>query len=260
MIKRILLVDDTPVTVAMVKNRLEKNGYLVTIATNGLEGLKETKNHDFDLIITDVIMPVMDGVDFYKALKINPKTSSIPIVIITDNEVFKNSFRTLGVEGFVPKPLDTTALINQIEASLKNKAKKNSQSNKVLVVGTDKAKVDEMLTIIAANGFQSNKADDSQDFFARALKIVPDIVMLDVLLHDVTPQETIHALKCFGRFRNLQILTFSCLPIDLNQNVNHDLIKKFQFAIKSCNSAGANHYIGRFSPTEFGTNFNKFLK
>ncbi len=70
MSKQILIVDDSPVVLAMLEDALVGMGYGVTAAANGEEGLKQVEARKFDLIITDLSMPVMDGISFVKAVKL----------------------------------------------------------------------------------------------------------------------------------------------------------------------------------------------
>src|SRR5512142_2827742 len=113
MSKKILIADDEPTVVALARQKLEEHGYLVETANNGRDAWNIIRSAPIDLIVLDVIMPVMDGVDVYKELKKNPRTAGIPIVIITDNRIFRESFQTLGVEHFLPKPLDAEKLLHK---------------------------------------------------------------------------------------------------------------------------------------------------
>ena len=115
MIKNILLAEDDRGTALLVRNFLQSKGYVVYPAGNGLEALKILSSYIVDLIITDVVMPEMDGVDLYEAVKKNPKTVDIPIIIVTDKQMFKESFTTLGVSNFVEKASDINALLERIK-------------------------------------------------------------------------------------------------------------------------------------------------
>jgi CheY-like chemotaxis protein len=113
--KRILIVDDAPVTITQIRRQLEEAGYIVSIAANGLEGMSVVSTYNVDLIITDIVMPVMDGVDFYKELKKNERTQSIPVMVITDSVVIKESFQALGVNEFIAKPIDGRDLLQRVQ-------------------------------------------------------------------------------------------------------------------------------------------------
>ncbi len=83
--KKILVVEDDKSVNAAMSAGLTNNGYLVTAKMNGAEGIEATNTNDFDVIILDLTMPKMDGLDVLKTLKANPKTKQIPVIIATNN-------------------------------------------------------------------------------------------------------------------------------------------------------------------------------
>ncbi len=123
--KYILIVDDEPTLLEFLDIYLSEEGYTVERASNGLEAIKMTEVHDYDAIITDVMMPVMDGIEFYKKLsEISPKFTERVIFIsgyiCTDKASFiKNTGRKL-----LPKPFQMT----EINAALDNIHKTESQT------------------------------------------------------------------------------------------------------------------------------------
>src|SRR5687768_14676909 len=80
--KRILLVDDDLTLSEMYAERLRAAGYSVTVAHDGEAGLKESKNKP-DLILLDIMMPKMNGLDVLKNLQGDPETAKIPVVLLT---------------------------------------------------------------------------------------------------------------------------------------------------------------------------------
>lgn len=83
MSKTILVVDDEEDVVEVLRMRLSKQGYQVEVACNGLEGLEFVKHHPVDLIILDIMMPVMDGTEMASHLKNEPRTETIPIIFLS---------------------------------------------------------------------------------------------------------------------------------------------------------------------------------
>ncbi|MBI3332752.1 MAG: response regulator [Candidatus Omnitrophica bacterium] len=81
--KRILLVDDEPELVEMLKIRLEANSYEVATALSGVEGLEAVARQKPDLILLDVGMPVMNGFEVLERLKADERTWGIPVVMLT---------------------------------------------------------------------------------------------------------------------------------------------------------------------------------
>lgn len=112
---KILVVDDESIVVDLLKEMLTNSGYSVVTAGNGREGLKRALDFTPDVIIADVLMPEMDGFIFYKELKLNQRTSKIPVIILTVRGKMEDTFRMLGVNGFIVKPYDTANLLSEIE-------------------------------------------------------------------------------------------------------------------------------------------------
>ncbi len=104
--KKILLVDDDPLLTKLYQSKLTQEGYEVFFAHNGLDGLALAKEKMPDLVLLDVMMPKMDGIDTLKELKKDPSTKKIPVVMLTnlgDNEYHVEGAKLLGAEEYLMK-------------------------------------------------------------------------------------------------------------------------------------------------------------
>jgi CheY-like chemotaxis protein len=81
---KILLVDDDPLIVRMYQTALSYQGYDIESAENGINALEKIKKTDFDMIIFDVMMPEMSGLDLLTAIKADPKYKNIPTIALTN--------------------------------------------------------------------------------------------------------------------------------------------------------------------------------
>lgn len=120
----ILLIEDNPDVRENTEELLELAGYNVITAENGKIGIKEAKENLPDLILCDIMMPVMDGYDVIYYLSIDPKTSCIPFIFLTAKSE-KADFRKgmeLGADDYLTKPFEEVELIKAIERRL-NKSK-----------------------------------------------------------------------------------------------------------------------------------------
>jgi len=84
--KKIMLVDDDPLIIRMYQNKLSTDGYNVVTAINGEEGVLKAKKEKPDLILLDLMMPKMNGVETLKLLKKESDTKDIPVIILTNLE------------------------------------------------------------------------------------------------------------------------------------------------------------------------------
>ena len=119
--KKILVVDDDSTLQTMLRMGLENCGYRVFLANNGREGLEKIQSEKLDLIITDILMPVMDGYTFYKEVRRNKATESIPVLMLTVKNNMRDALETLGVNFFLSKPFDPDQLLATISKLFSSK-------------------------------------------------------------------------------------------------------------------------------------------
>jgi len=104
--KTILVVDDDMINRKLLSVFIKKSGEFKTIeAENGLEALNIIKNEPIDLVLLDIIMPVMDGIDLLKVLKEDDKYKTIPVAILTTDDSKKNEALSLGATDVLIKPI-----------------------------------------------------------------------------------------------------------------------------------------------------------
>ncbi len=123
--KKILLVDDDPDFVEAVKVIVESGGYDVTVAYDGKEGLEAVAEDKPDLIVLDVMMPVMNGHEACAKLKADEATKSIPIILLTAvaDRVTTSTYTHRDMleseaEDYMPKPVEPDELLERIKSWL----------------------------------------------------------------------------------------------------------------------------------------------
>jgi CheY-like chemotaxis protein len=112
---KVLLVDDEPDFLTVIRARLSKAGYDVICAHHGRDAMDKLRIKSPDVIVSDVIMPVMDGIDFYQQLKNSAETRKIPVIIMSIKEHLEQNFRAVGVDDFLAKPFEAADLIKKIQ-------------------------------------------------------------------------------------------------------------------------------------------------
>jgi CheY-like chemotaxis protein len=249
MIKNILLVEDDRGTALLVSRQLTSKGYNVHTAGNGKEALKFLDSYAVDLIITDVVMPEMDGVDLYEHVKHDPATSWIPIIIVTDKQVYKECFSALGVENFVDKSSKISDLIDKIRKIATGTGPKRLP--KVLVTGGHETSVNDMVQVLKDRACLISIARNTSEILFKALFMEPRIVMMDAMFHDtVGAEEIIKALRCFGNLRYTKIITYISKQ-QVETGIDLSGLAFMEESIKTCQQAGAEATIGRFSKPNF---------
>jgi len=117
---KILVVEDDLTTVQLIEFLLKKNNFEVLIAYNGVEALRITREEKPDLILMDVMMPKMDGIEAIEKLKEDENTQDIPIIILSALGQEMDVMRGLqvGASGYIVKPFSPKELLDEIKAKL----------------------------------------------------------------------------------------------------------------------------------------------
>ena len=120
MSKRILVIEDDPASLRLMQYILERKGYEVLTAVNGLDGLKKARSEEPDLVILDVMLPGMDGFDICYHLRAEPQTAKLPILMLSAKarEVDRDTGLKVGADYYITKPVAPAEIISSVEALL----------------------------------------------------------------------------------------------------------------------------------------------
>ncbi len=118
--KRVLVVDDSTTETYQLSNILNKHGYEVVAATTGEAGVEMAKEQAPDLVLMDIVMPGINGFQATRQLSRNPKTSDIPVIMVTtkNQQSDREWSRKQGARGYLVKPVPEKELISTIETVL----------------------------------------------------------------------------------------------------------------------------------------------
>ncbi len=119
--QRILVIEDETNIQELLKYNLEKSGYKVTVMENGADGLEEAMENVPDLILLDLMLPGMDGLEVCKRLRMEKKTKKVPILMLTakSEELDKILGLELGADDYITKPFSIKELTARIRATLR---------------------------------------------------------------------------------------------------------------------------------------------
>lgn len=118
--ERILLVEDNAMNLDMLKRRLERRGFEVLVAQDGAEGVRVAVEAQPRLVLMDISLPVMDGWEATRQLKAHPRTSGIPILVLTAHALSTDRDKCFaaGADDYDTKPVDFKRLLDKIAALL----------------------------------------------------------------------------------------------------------------------------------------------
>jgi DNA-binding response OmpR family regulator len=122
--KKILIVEDDPSFSRAVCHIIEKEGYDVITAANGLTGLRMAKEDKPDLLILDVMLPGLDGFEICSRLRHEPQTARLPIIMLSakGQETDKTTGLKVGANEYLTKPVDRAVLLEKLTSLLAKEA------------------------------------------------------------------------------------------------------------------------------------------
>ncbi|MBK9602298.1 MAG: SpoIIE family protein phosphatase [Anaerolineales bacterium] len=126
---KILIVDDEPFNVDYLEQELEDLNYITATAVNGQDALEKIVSESPDLVLLDIMMPIMDGFSVLEKVKADPAIRNIPIIVISANNDLQSVVKgiQLGAEDYLPKPFEPTLLKARIQSSLEKKHLRDMQ-------------------------------------------------------------------------------------------------------------------------------------
>lgn len=207
----VLIVDDSRSALFAVKALLSPAGIHTVTASNALQGKEALGKEQFDLVITDVDMPNLSGLEFCQWVKSNPATAHIPVIVLSslDTDVdIENGFR-VGADAYVPKRLANKELIPRIESVMNTCT---FIKDKIILVVED-SKTIQMVTKqgLEDAGFKVVLADDGRHALDIIDDVAPDILLTDLNMPRVDGDALCRRLFNSDKYKFLPIVVMSSL-------------------------------------------------
>ena len=176
---KILVVEDDLVSAHMIKTRLCEQGYQVILAKTGEEGVKFAEQFLPDLILMDMVLPGIHGLDATIQIKKNQLTKNIPIFAITilNSPDFIKACYQDGICVFLRKPYDFKELLSHIN---RYTDKPQSKTKKILVINDDPAFVKSITTALKEHNYKVVSVADGMIKVDQVHSLKPDLILLDI--------------------------------------------------------------------------------
>jgi CheY-like chemotaxis protein len=214
----ILVVDDNALNLKLARLLLASKGYKIQTAETGLEALKLAEEIHPDLILLDIQLPGIDGLEVARRLKRNPATLDIPVVALTAYAMQgdEEKARAAGCDGYITKPIDTTKLPIQVRSYL-DALGQGKRSRSVLLVDDDPVQLKLQCLAFEKAGYDVASADDGASALEKAAHSRVDIIVSDVLMHRLDGFRLCQAVRSDSRLAGVPIVLVtsgSVLPAD----------------------------------------------
>ena len=223
--RKILVVDDATTEREILSFHLTQKGYEVLQAKDGLEGLKMMEQTPPDLMVLDINMPKMNGLEVYNKLLVEKKLSRFPIIIMTTRTELGTLFKDLNVDGFINKPLNAVKVLEEIGTVMRKRyapteaatisagattlKKKIEGTVKVLIVDDNKEHFREVLLEFASAGFSVSYAKDGLDAIEKLMGDLPHIILVKLGLSGLAGDVIIAKLKNMPRTMDIPCLLYT---------------------------------------------------
>jgi phosphate regulon transcriptional regulator PhoB len=134
---RILIVEDEPDISELVRYNLEKQGFATGSARNGQEAMRKVRSESYDLVVLDLMLPGMDGLEVCRAIRSDRVLSAIPIIMLTakSEEVDRVVGLEVGADDYVSKPFSPRELVARVKAVLRRSAREEAPGQKLMRAG-----------------------------------------------------------------------------------------------------------------------------
>ena len=233
--KTILVVDDEADLVAMMKSILEGKGFRVLTACNGEEGLKQLEQTSPHLIVLDMNMPKVSGIDFYQQIY-NPYTgkAKFPVLVLTARANLQVLFRDLNVDGFMTKPFEIDRFLDEVGLILEKRygergsfaRKANAGPKKVLIVEDDPAVFDKFVIGFINAGYSVTAAKTGSVAFDRVVADQPDLILIKLGLLDLPGDILATKLKHMPKTMDIPLILYTQKDGRLDSAVTNQLCRK----------------------------------
>jgi DNA-binding response OmpR family regulator len=199
--KTVLVIDDDSHIRELLHQELESDGYHVLEAGDGREALRQVERELPDLVILDVMMPEMNGFEVAAALRNDPQTLQVPIIMLSIIQDAQRGAR-VGVDRYLPKPMDTQVLLGEIASLLKQGVSRNQ----VLLIEEDLSASGLLAEALQAAGYEVSSAASVGEGVSQAAAHRVDLVIANALLAHA--HELVRTLRLTHGLENTYVLLY----------------------------------------------------
>ena len=192
----VLIVDDEPSIRRFLRHILESDGFLVMEARTGTDAVTMTERELPALVLLDLVLPDIDGFEVLSRLKEKETTKNIPVIILSIIEDGDKCFR-LGASDYLPKPINRELLVERVAhlVAASKPQRSPDEKAKILAVDDDDSVLRAVSTILSNHDFDVEIARNGKDGLELAIETMPDLIVLDLMMPEMSGHEVLLALK-----------------------------------------------------------------
>jgi len=215
--KTILIIDDEEDLRDTVEFHFKSKGFNVVTAMDGLDGLKKLETVRPDLIILDMNMPRMNGLEFYRKIEGKNGIPQYPVLVLTARANMEELFRSLDVDGFMAKPFELDELLNESKLIISKNSGLISiaagpgilRARRICIVENHHETLNKLAMAFMATGYIVNSAQSGASAIRRMTMDAPDIAVISLGLKDISGDVVIGKLHNIPELKNTKYILYS---------------------------------------------------
>ena len=215
---KILVIEDNPLNMKLVTNLLTINGYDVSEAQDAEMGIEAAKSLCPDLILMDVELPGISGLDATRRIRNDPKIRDVPIIALSANAMDEDRDKGLsaGCNDYITKPINIKTFVNRINHHLLKTRKQvlfnNAMSgHRILIVDDEPLNIKLLSALLISKGYQVLTAGDGKEAIRKVKNERPDLILLDIMMPGMDGFEATKFLKSDADTKNIPIILVTAL-------------------------------------------------
>ena len=214
--RKIMVVDDEPDLTQLIGFQFKAKGFEVQTAGDGLEALEKVHQFQPHLIILDMNMPRMGGIEFYSKICGKNGKPLYPVLVLTARANVQDLFKDLDIDGFIIKPFDIEQLVHEAELIIKKRSTAvpektivSRSGRKVCIVENDPKFFDQLTGIFLGEDYSVIPAKNGALAIEKMMKDVPDVALVHLGLPDIPGDLVILRLSQMAKTMEVKFILYT---------------------------------------------------
>lgn len=212
---KLLIIEDSLTQAKQLESMLSTLGFDTALAYSGKEALDYLKANKPALVISDILMPEMDGFELCKTIKTNPKTRDITVVLLTQLSDPKEIIRGLecGADDFIVKPYNDDLLLARIRAiiAIRLEQASSERQSSILIAEDSPTQAEQLKFLLEENGYAVTTAPDGKQALEAARQLKPTLIISDILMPVMNGYELAREIKKDESLKKTPIILITSL-------------------------------------------------
>ncbi|MFH1360460.1 MAG: response regulator [Candidatus Omnitrophota bacterium] len=260
--KKILVVEDEIDSREAIGHFLEKNGFQVFLAKDGEEAFRIANEVIPDIIITDIIMPNVDGTQLIKKIQETHFGKKIRIIVVTVRKNLHDYFEMMGVDCFIIKPFRPEQILEAIEKIVHQPSDVRDHqktARRVLVAGSHNACLEKIVEHLKKEGCHTDFVTSGNQVISKAVMFLPEVILLETEIYDLSSSELVSILRQMPQFKKVPIVIYSRPKEHHVFKQKEDEAIKVMVSAERCLEKGATAYLGNYDEKLFTEKISRYI-